>query len=102
MTIDQYDESSRRLLEEFETLAAELAGHFARSEAAKTAADYLRALLSGVERKTSWQMAEAEGRPTPYAFQHLLGRALWDQEAVRDEHQLRVKRALGESGILIL
>jgi SRSO17 transposase len=102
MTIDEFDKSSRRLLGEFETPAAELGGHFARSEAAKTAADYLRALLSGVERKTSWQMAEAEGRASPYAFQHLLGRALWDQDAVRDEHQARVKRALGESGILIL
>jgi SRSO17 transposase len=102
MTINEFDESSRRLLGEFETLAAELAGRFARSEAARAAADYLRALLSGVERKTSWQMAEAEGRATPYAFQHLLGRALWDQDAVRDEHQARVKRALGERGILIL
>jgi hypothetical protein len=34
--------------------------------------------------------------------EHLLRRALWDQGAVRDEHQARVKRALGERGILIL
>ena len=102
MTLTEYDESSRRLLREFEGLAAELSGHFARTDAAQTAAAYLRGLLGGAERKTSWLMSEAEGLATPYAFQHLLRRALWDQEAVRDGHQARIKGALGERGILIL
>ena len=102
MTIDEFNSGGARLSAEFETLSTELGRHFSRSEAAKTAGDYLRALLSGVERKTSWQMSEAEGRATPYAFQHLLGRALRDVEAVLDEHRLRVKKALGERGILIL
>jgi SRSO17 transposase len=102
MTLPEYGESSRRLLREFESLAAELSGHFTRTDAAQSAAAYLRALLSGVERKTSWQMAEAEGLAAPYAFQHLLRRALWDQDAVRDAHQARIKGALGERGILIL
>jgi len=102
MTLPEYDESSRRLLREFESLAAELAGYFTRTDAAQSAAAYLRGLLSGAERKTSWRMSEAEGLATPYAFQHLLRRALWDQEAVRDAHQARVKGALGERGILIL
>ncbi|MES2705015.1 MAG: transposase [Verrucomicrobiota bacterium] len=102
MTIDEFNNSSGRLSLDFETLSTELGRHFSRSEAARAAGDYLRALLSGVERKTSWQMSEAEGRATPYAFQHLLGRALWNVEAVLDEHQQRVRRALGERGILIL
>lgn len=102
MTIDEFNSGSERLKLEFEALAKELGRHFTRSEAAKTAGDYLRALLSGVERKTSWQMSEAEGRATPYAFQHLLGRALWDVEAVLRRHQQRVKAALGDRGVLIL
>ncbi len=102
MTLDEFNSGSARLSADFETLSTELGRHFSRSEAAGTAGDYLRALLSGVERKTSWQMSEVEGRATPYAFQHLLGRALWNAEAVLDEHQQRVKKALGERGILIL
>lgn len=102
MTTDEFNSGSERLKREFETLSAELGRHFSRSEAAKTAGDYLRALFSGVERKTSWQMSEAEGRATPYAFQHLLGRSLWDVDAVLQDHQQRVKKALGDRGVLIL
>jgi SRSO17 transposase len=46
---------------------------------------YLRGLLSPAERKNSWQLAEVSGDTTPDGFQHLLRRALWDPEAVRDE-----------------
>jgi SRSO17 transposase len=41
-------------------------------------------LLSPAERKNTWQLAEISGETTPYAFQHLLRRALWDANAVRD------------------
>jgi hypothetical protein len=30
-------------------------------------------------------LAEVSGDPTLYGFQHLLRRALWDPDAVRDE-----------------
>ncbi len=46
---------------------------------------YLRGLLSPVERKNGWQLAEAAGDRTPYALQHLLGQADWDPDAVRDD-----------------
>ena len=39
---------------------------------------YLRGLLSPVERKNGWQLAEVNGDGTPYGVQHLLGRAKWD------------------------
>jgi SRSO17 transposase len=61
-----------------------LAPYFARAEPRQRAMAYLRGLLSPAERKHSWQLAEASGDATPYAFQHLLRRALWDPEAVRD------------------
>ncbi len=41
--------------------------------------------MSPVERKNGWQVAEAMGEATPYAMQHLLDRAKWDCEGVRDE-----------------
>src|SRR5690349_11428157 len=57
---------------------------FARSEARARAMAYLAGLLSPAERKNSWQLAEITGATTPYGFQHLLGRADWDPDALRD------------------
>jgi SRSO17 transposase len=62
-----------------------LAPYFERAEPRQGAMAYLRGLLSPAERKNSWQLAEVSGDATPYAFQHLLRRALWEPDAVRDE-----------------
>ena len=51
---------------------------FARREARRRAWAYLRGLLSPIERKNGWQVAEVNGDTTPYGVQHLLGRAQWD------------------------
>jgi len=57
---------------------------FARSEARARARAYLAGLLSPAERKNSWQLAEISGDSNPYGFQHLLGRADWDADVLRD------------------
>lgn len=57
---------------------------FARSEARERALAYLAGLLSPAERKNSWQLAEITGDANPYGFQHLLGRADWNADALRD------------------
>ena len=57
---------------------------FARSDARTRAMTYLAGLLSPAERKNSWQLAEMSGAPNPYGFQHLLGRADWDPDLLRD------------------
>jgi SRSO17 transposase len=57
---------------------------FARSDARARAMSYLAGLVSPAERKTSWQLAEISGAPNPYGFQHLLGRADWDPDVLRD------------------
>jgi SRSO17 transposase len=62
-----------------------LAPYFARAEPRQRALAYLRGLLSPAERKNSWQLAEVSGAATPYGFQHLLGRADWEPDTVRDE-----------------
>ena len=62
-------------------LERRLAPYFERAEPRQHAMAYLRGLLSPAERKNSWQLAEISGDATPYAFQHLLRRALWDPEA---------------------
>ncbi len=60
---------------------------FARSDARRRAMGYLAGLLSPAERKNSWQLAEITGDQTPYGFQHLLGRADWDPDVLRDQLQ---------------
>jgi len=57
---------------------------FARSDALRRAMSYLAGLRSPAERKNSWQLAAISGHPNPYGFQHLLGRADWDPDALRD------------------
>jgi SRSO17 transposase len=66
------------------TLLDRLAPGFARVESRRRALAYVQGLLSPVERKNGWQLAEAAGDATPYGVQHLLGRAVWDADAVRD------------------
>ena len=73
-----------------------LAPYFERAEPRQRAVAYVRGLLSSVERKNSWQLAEVSGDTTPYGFQHLLRRALWDPDAVRDELRTYVVQHLGD------
>jgi SRSO17 transposase len=70
---------------------------FARSDARERAMSYLAGLLSPAERKNSWQLAEISGDPNPYGFQHLLGRADWDPDALRDRLRTYVSDYLAES-----
>jgi hypothetical protein len=44
--------------------------HFARAEPRRRALAYLQGLLSPLERKNGWQLAEEAGDPTPYGVQH--------------------------------
>jgi SRSO17 transposase len=80
-----------------------LGPYFARTEPRRRAMSYLRGLLSAAERKNSWQLAEISGDATPYGFQHLLGRADWEADAVRDELRRYLREHLGEpDGVLVL
>jgi SRSO17 transposase len=83
--------------EELEAVGNRLSDHFARSEVRQRAQDYLRGLLSEAERKNSWQLAEVAGNSTPYGIQHLLGRASWDADALRDDLREYVIEHLADS-----
>jgi SRSO17 transposase len=69
---------------------------FPRDEPRHHALAYLKGLLSPVERKNGWQLAEAAGDSTPYALQHLLGRAQWSADDVRDDLRQYVIKHLGD------
>lgn len=72
-----------------------MGARFARREVRWRAWAYIRGLLSPVERKNGWQLAEVNGETTPYGVQHLLGRALWDADALRDDVRPYVVEHLG-------
>ena len=71
--------------DELNVVGQRLARHFPRSEPRRRAVEYLRGLLSDAERKNGWQIAEKAGDAAPYGVQHLLGRADWDADKVRDD-----------------
>lgn len=97
------DEAVRRWAAGLEEISDRLGPHFARRDARERATQYLQALVSPVERKNGWQLAEIAGDPTPYGMQHLLGRAVWDVDVVRDELRGYVVAHLGDAaGMLIL
>jgi SRSO17 transposase len=72
-----------------------IGAQFARREVRGRAWAYIRGLLSPVERKNGWQLAEVNGETTPYGVQHLLGRAIWDADALRDALRPYVVEHLG-------
>jgi SRSO17 transposase len=88
--------------EELDAVGERIAPHFSRSEVRRRAQAYLRGLLSGVERKNSWQLAEVAGNATPYGIQHLLGRANWDADAVRDELRSYVVESLADDESVLI
>src|SRR4051794_32768612 len=84
-------------------LVERVGAHFSRTDVKAHAGAYLKGLLSPVERKNGWQLAEVVGDPTPYALQHLLGRARWDADAVRDDLRDYVVEHLGDPrGVLVV
>ncbi|MCW2639028.1 MAG: hypothetical protein JWP76_1334 [Dactylosporangium sp.] len=90
-------------LAEFDTGFAAIAGRFARVEPRKQARAYLFGLLSDVDSRSCWQLAEQAGDASPHAMQRLLGEAVWDADKVRDDLRGYVVNALGDpNGVLIL
>jgi len=102
-TTDEVDGAVKGGLAYLADIERRPAPYFERAEPRQRAMAYLRALLSPAERKNSWQLAEVSGDATPYAFQHLLRRALWDPEAVRDELRRDVVQHVGDpEAVLVL
>ena len=62
-----------------------IAGRFRRPEPRRRVLDYLRGLVSSVERKNGWQLAEQAGDATPDGVQRLLSTYRWDADLVRDD-----------------
>jgi SRSO17 transposase len=68
-----------------EAMHAQIAERFTRPEPRSRALAYLQGLLSAVERKNGWQLAEQAGDRTPDGMQRLLATYQWDADLVRDD-----------------
>jgi len=85
-----------------EEVHARIARRFVRAEPRERALAYLRGLLSPVERKNSWQLAEEAGEATPDGMQRLLSTAQWDADEVRDDLVAYVQEFLAEPGAILV
>jgi SRSO17 transposase len=90
-------------VEEFACGFARIAGRFGRREPRLQARSFLLGVLSDVDTRSCWQLAEQVGDRSPQAMQRLLGEAVWDADAVRDDVRGYVIDVIGDSGgVLIL
>ncbi len=80
-----------------------IGARFYRSEPRQRALAYLKGLISPVERKNGWQLAEQAGDATPDGVQRLLYNYVWNADLVRDDLGDYVVEHLGEAeGVLVV
>lgn len=92
-----------RWWEGFGALLDRVRPRLARYEPARHAGSPMLGLLPGLDRKNCWTTAEHRGDGGPDGLQHLLSRARWDADAVRDDLRGYVVDAFGHvDGVLII
>src|SRR5437899_10928566 len=87
--------------QELERLHTRIAPRFARPEPRRRALAYLQGILSSIERKNGWQLAEHAREATPYGMQRLLSQAVWDADLVRDDLREYVLEQLGQESAIL-
>ncbi len=79
-----------------------IAPRFARYEPMRHAGELMAGMVSGLDRKNCWTIAEHRGSASPDGLQHLLSRAKWDAEAIRDDLREYVVDAFGDPGSILV
>jgi SRSO17 transposase len=87
---------------EFSAVIDRIAPRFARYEPLRHASELMAGIVSGLERKNCWTIAEHRGAATPDGLQHLLSRAKWDADAVRDDLRDYVVEAFGAPNAILV
>jgi len=83
---------------EFSAVIDRIAPRFRRYEPLRHAAALMAGMVSGLDRKNCWTIAEHRGAATPDGLQHLLARASWDADDVRDDLRDYIVDAFGDPG----
>jgi SRSO17 transposase len=86
----------------FDGLMGQIAGRFGRVEPRRHARDLVLGLLSDLPEKNCWTIAEHAGHATPGRLQHLLARAAWDADKVRDDLRGYVTGHLGDEDAVLV
>ncbi len=87
---------------ESDRLLDRMAGRFARVETRRRARRFLLGLLADLPRKNCWTIAEHAGDADPHGMQHLLNRASWDTDGVRDDLRDYVTTGLGDADAVLV
>ena len=88
--------------QELERLHARIAPRFARPEPRRRALAYLKGIVSSIERKNGWHLAEHAGESRPDGMQRLLNSAVWDADLVRDDLRTYVLEQLGDPAAILV
>jgi SRSO17 transposase len=83
-------------------LMGRVAARFCRVEPRRRAGAFLLGLLAGLPRVNCWTIAEHAGESTPDGMQHLLARASWDTDGVRDDLRSYVVDHLGDPDAVLV
>jgi SRSO17 transposase len=87
---------------EFSAVLDRIAPRFARYEPLRHAGELMAGMVSGLDRKNCWTIAEHRGAITPDGLQHLLARASWGADDVRDDLRDYVVDAFGDPGAILV
>jgi SRSO17 transposase len=82
-------------------LLGRVVGRFARVEPRRRARAFTLGLLADLPRKNCWTIAEHAGDASPNGM-HLLARAVWDADGVRDDVRAYVVEHLGDPGAVLV
>ena len=86
----------------FDEMMGRVACRFARVEPRRRARAFVLGLLADLPRKNCWTIAEHAGDPSPGGMQHLLGRARWDADGIRDDLRDYVVEYLGDGDAVLV
>jgi SRSO17 transposase len=97
------DEATADWVAGLDDVMARIAPRFGRVEPRRRVRGYLLGLLSPLDGKNSWTIAEAAGDDTPDGMQRLLNEYRWNADKVRDDLRGYVAEHLGDpDGVLIV
>jgi SRSO17 transposase len=91
-----------RWLGNFDELMTRIGSRFRRVETRRRARSFVLGLLADLPRKNCRTIAERCGDATPDGMQHLLARAKWDADGVRDDVRGYVVEHLGDPGAVLV
>ena len=69
----------------FDDLMGRVGHRFRRVEPRRRVRSFVLGLIAGLPRTNCWTIAEHAGETSPDGMQHLLARASWDHDGVRDD-----------------